>query len=193
MSADHRVSEIASSRPRLRRDLRTHYQEYRGIHTYVIEDTGKGRFSRWACRNTSSQVLRRCAPPSPSHRPETPRPGGDALTEAQGDQLLRWLIDNELLEASSSGQGHRRHEHLAEREAKRPLRLLSKVFFFKIPLGSPDRLSPRPEKRFGWIFGWPGFLLWAALISTPRPASPRTGTVLWRVPDKSSPPGDGFS
>lgn len=44
MAVDHRVSEISSSRPRLRRDVRTHYQEYRGEPSYIIEDTSKGRF-----------------------------------------------------------------------------------------------------------------------------------------------------
>jgi putative peptide zinc metalloprotease protein len=165
MSADHRVSEISSSRPRLRRDLRTHYQEYRGVHTYVIEDTAKGRFFQVGLpeyqfiqsfdgRTPFAEALARNAATQ----------GADALTEQQGDQLLRWLVDNELLEAESSGQGHRRHDHHAEREAKRPLRLLSKVFFFKVPLGSPDRLVTAAEKRLGWCFGWAGFLLWAALL-----------------------------
>lgn len=166
MSADHRVSEIASSRPRLRRDLRAHYQDYRGSHTYVLEDTGKGRFfhvglpeyqflQSFDGRTTFAEALARNAATQ----------GEDALTEAQGDQLLRWLVDNELLEAETSGQGQRRLEHHAGQEAKRPLRLLTRLVFFKIPLGCPDRFVAAAERRLGWLFGLPGLLLWAALLA----------------------------
>lgn len=163
--ADHRVSEISASRPRLRRDLRTHYQAYRGQHAYVIEDTSRGRFYQVGLPeyrfiqcfdgNTSfSAALARNAATQ----------GEQALTEAQGDQMLRWLVDNDLLESASSGQGHRRLEHHAEKEAKRPRNQLTKLFFYRIPLGCPDRFMSGATRGFGWIFGWPGFLAWAALV-----------------------------
>ncbi|MCB1204786.1 MAG: biotin/lipoyl-binding protein [Verrucomicrobiae bacterium] len=165
MAADHRVSEIAASRPRLRRDLRTHYQDYRGSHTYVIEDTGRGRFFQLGLpeyqfvqsfdgHTTFAEALARSAATQ----------GADALTEAQADQLLRWLVDNELLESGSGSQGQRHLDHHREKDARRPRNLLSKVFFFKIPLGCPDRLISLSEKRLGWVFALPGFLLWVALV-----------------------------
>lgn len=187
MAGDHRVSEISGSRPQLRRDLRTHYHDYRGLHTYVIEDTGKGRFfhvglpeyqfiQSFDGKTTFAQALARNAATQ----------GEDALTEQQGDQLLRWLVDNDLLESASSGQGQRRHDHHAEREAKKPVKILSKIFFFKIPLGCPDRLVAVAEKRFGWIFGLTGLLLWMGLlVYTATRAAPhwdrfvaRTGEVI---------------
>ncbi len=163
--ADHRVSEISASRPRLRRDLRSHYQGYRGQHSYVIEDTSRGRFfhvglpeyqfiQSFDGHTTFAEALGRIAASQ----------GEDALTEQQGDQLLRWLVDNDLLESASSGQGHRRIEHHATTEAKRPLNALSRALFFRIPLGCPDRFMAAAEKRLGWIFGPLGFIAWAALL-----------------------------
>lgn len=164
-STDHRVSEISASRPKLRTDLRTHYQAYRGMHSYVIEDSGKGRFFQVGRpeyqfiqaldgRTTMAQALARNAATQ----------GEEALTEQQGEQLLRWLLDNELLETASSGQGHRHSEHHSEIEQKRPLNVLTKTLFFKIPLGCPDRIVGKAEKVFGWLFSSPGLLLWLALL-----------------------------
>jgi hypothetical protein len=193
MAGDHRVSEISGSRPQLRRDLRTHYHDYRGLHTYVIEDTGKGRFfhvglpeyqfiQSFDGKTTFAQALARNAATQ----------GEDALTEQQGDQLLRWLVDNDLLESASSGQGKRRHDHHAEREAKKPVKILSKIFFFKIPLGCPDRIVTVAEKRFGWIFGLArACSSGSGFSSTPRPARRPTGTALSPEPERSSPPAAG--
>jgi putative peptide zinc metalloprotease protein len=167
MAVDHRVSEISSSRPRLRRDVRTHYQEYRGEPSYIIEDTSKGRFfhvgfpehqfiQSFDGRTTISEALARNAATQ----------GEDALTEAQGDQLLRWLIDNDLLESETSGQGERRRDRQTknrerQERAKNPV---ARVMFFKIPLGCPDRMLSRVEPWLGWVFGAPGFLLWLGLV-----------------------------
>lgn len=165
MSVDHRVSEISSSRPRLRRDVRTHYQEYRGRPSYIIEDTSKGRFFHvgfpehqfiqcFNGRTTISQALARNAATQ----------GEEALTEQQGDQLLRWLVDNDLLESETSGQGERRREQWTQQKAKQPVNPLTKLIFFKVTLGCPDRLLTAAERKLGWIFRVPGFILWALLL-----------------------------
>src|SRR6056297_2138569 len=140
MSIDHRISEISSSRPRLRRDVRTHYQEYRGKPSYIVEDTSKGKFfhvgfpehqfiQSFDGRTTISEALARNAASQ----------GEEALTEQQGDQLLRWMIDNDLLESETSGQGERRREQWSRQKAKQKANPVTKVMFFKIPLGCPDR------------------------------------------------------
>ncbi|MAS95298.1 MAG: hypothetical protein CMO55_19030 [Verrucomicrobiales bacterium] len=166
MSIDHRVSEISSSRPRLRRDVRTHYQEYRGEPTYIIEDTSKGRFfhvgfpehqfiQSFDGRTTIAQALARNAATQ----------GEDALTEQQGEQMLRWLIDNDLLESETSGQGERRREQWTRQREKRKQNPVAKIMFFKIPLGCPDRLLASSQKWLGWLFSLPGLLLWLFLIA----------------------------
>lgn len=166
MSIDHRVSEISSSRPRLRRDVRTHYQEYRGEPTYIIEDTSKGRFfhvgfpehqfiQSFDGRTTIAQALARNAATQ----------GEDALTEQQGEQMLRWLIDNDLLESETSGQGERRREQWTRQREKRKQNPVAKIMFFKIPLGCPDRLLTSSQKWLGWLFSLPGLLLWLFLIA----------------------------
>ena len=96
MSAvDHKVSEISTSRPRLRRDVRTHYQEYRGRPSYIIEDTSKGKFfhvgfpehqfiQSFDGRTTIADALARNAATQ----------GEDALTEAQGVEQARTISCN---------------------------------------------------------------------------------------------------
>ncbi|MEC5127727.1 HlyD family efflux transporter periplasmic adaptor subunit [Verrucomicrobiales bacterium BCK34] len=165
MSVDHRISEISTSRPRLRRDVRTHYQEYRGEPSYIVEDTSKGKFFHvgfpehqfiqcFDGRTTISQALARNAATQ----------GEEALTEQQGDQLLRWLVDNDLLESDTSGQGERRMEQWSKQQDKKPKNPISKVMFFKVPLGCPDRFIGSTKHLFGWIFGVPGLLMWLALV-----------------------------
>lgn len=165
MSIDHKVSEISTSRPRLRRDVRTHYQEYRGKPSYIVEDTSKGRFfhvgfpehqfiQSFDGRTTISEALARNASTQ----------GEDALTEQQGDQLLRWMIDNDLLESDTSGQGERRREQWTRQKARQKANPVAKVMFFKIPFGCPDRLLSAAQPWLGWIFGAPGLLLWLGLV-----------------------------
>ena len=164
MSIDHRVSEISTSRPRLRRDVRTHYQEYRGKPSYIVEDTSKGKFfhvgfpehqfiQSFDGRTTISEALARNAATQ----------GEEALTEQQGDQLLRWMIDNDLLESETSGQGERRREQWGRQKAKQK-NPVTKVMFFKIPLGCPDRLLGALKPWLGWVFGIPGLMIWLGLI-----------------------------
>lgn len=165
MAADHRVSEISTSRPRLRRDVRTHYQEYRGLPSYIIEDTSKGKFfhvgfpehqfiQSFDGRTTISEALARNAATQ----------GEEALTEQQGDQLLRWLVDNDLLESDTSGQGERRRDQWSRQQDKQKKNPVSKVMFFKVPLGCPDRFLSKAERFLGWVFAAPGLFLWLALI-----------------------------
>lgn len=164
-SVDHKVSEISSSRPRLRRDVRTHYQEYRGRPSYIIEDTSKGRFfhvgfpehqfiQSFDGRTSIAEALARNAATQ----------GEEALTEAQGDQMLRWLIDNDLLESDSGSQGERRRDNWARQKQKQKKNPIAKVMFFKLPLGCPDRFLTRMEPLLGWLFAVPGLLLWLALV-----------------------------
>ncbi len=166
MSIDHRVSEISTSRPRIRRDVRTHYQEYRGKPSYIVEDTSKGKFfhvgfpehqfiQSFDGRTTISEALARNAATQ----------GGDALTEQQGEQLLRWMIDNDLLESETSGQGERRREQWSRQRAKQSKNPITKIMFFKIPLGCPDRLLSAVSPWLGWIFAIPGVMLWIGLMA----------------------------
>ncbi|MEM7699454.1 MAG: HlyD family efflux transporter periplasmic adaptor subunit [Verrucomicrobiota bacterium] len=165
MSVDHRVSEISTSRPRLRRDVRTHYQEYRGRPSYIIEDASKGKFfhvgfpehqfiQSFDGHTTISEAVARNAATQ----------GEDALTEQQGDQLMRWLIDNDLLEDDTSGQGERRRDQWVKNREKQKKNPIQKLMFFRIPLGCPNRLVGWLNRGLGWIFSLHGVLLWLALI-----------------------------
>ncbi|MDA8909020.1 HlyD family efflux transporter periplasmic adaptor subunit [bacterium] len=145
--------------------MRTHYQEYRGEPSYIIEDTSKGRFfhvgfpehqfiQSFDGRTSIAEALARNAATQ----------GEDALTEAQGDQMLRWLIDNDLLESDSSSQGERRRDNWSRQKEKQKKNPIAKVMFFKVPLGCPDKMLTRVEPFLGWIFAAPGLLLWLGLV-----------------------------
>ncbi|MEO0416592.1 MAG: hypothetical protein AAF226_16735, partial [Verrucomicrobiota bacterium] len=163
---DHKVREISVACPRLRRDVRTHYQEYQGKASYIIEDTSRGKFYQVGfpehqyiqCldgRTTIAQALARNAATQ----------GENALTEKQGDQLVRWLIDNDLLETDSSNQSERRRDLFSQKKDKAPKKLLQKMMFFRIPLGCPDRFLGGLTPLLGWIFSVPGLILWMAFIA----------------------------
>lgn len=117
---DHKVKEVSVACPMLRRDIRTHYQEYQKKPSYVVEDTARGKYYHIGfpehqfvqCldgRTTVSQALARNAATQ----------GENALTEQQADQLVRWLVDNDLLEAETSSQGERRREQFSQRDRKK--------------------------------------------------------------------------
>ncbi len=166
MSAiDHKVKEVSVACPMLRRDIRTHYQEYQKKPSYVVEDTARGKYYHIGfpehqfiqCldgRTTIAQALARNAATQ----------GENALTEAQAGQLVRWLVDNDLLDTESSSQSERRRAQAVKRDRKKPKKLLQKLLFFRIPLGCPDAMFTRITPFTGWIFSSLGVMLWLALI-----------------------------
>ncbi len=166
MSIDHAVREISSAYPRLRRDVRTHYQEFRGKPSYIVEDTARGKFYHLGfpehqfiqCLDGKTTISRALAENAATQ-------GEDALTEQQADRLIRLLVDNDLLETESSGQADRRREQWSKKKDKEKNNWLTKIFFFKFPLGCPDRFLKSSAARIGWIFSIPCLLLWLVLIS----------------------------
>jgi len=165
MSIDHAVREISTATPRLRRDVRTHYQEFRGAPSYIVEDTARGKFYHLGfpehqfiqCLDGRTTVARALAENAATQ-------GEDALTGQQADRLIRMLIDNDLLETDTSGQAERRREQWGRKKDKEQKKWLSKIMFFRIPLGCPDRFLKSAAPRIGWIFSVPALLFWLALI-----------------------------
>ncbi len=165
-AVDHKVRELFVACPRLRRDVRTHFQEFQGKPSYVVEDTARGKYYKIGFpEHQFVQCLDGRTPVARALARNAATQGEDALTERQAEQLVRWLSDHDLLETETSGQGERRREQAARSESKKPQRLLAKLIFLRVPLGCPDRIFRQVTPWFGWIFSAPGLLLWLGLLA----------------------------
>lgn len=163
---DPSVREISTARPRLRRDIRTHYQEYHGKPSYVVEDTANGKFFHIGFpEHQFIQSLDGHTTISVALARNAATQSGDALTEQQADQVIRWLIDNNLLENETSTQAERRRDVFTKRKEKQPVNWIQKLIFLKIPLGCPDQFLGKITPALKWIFSVHGFILWLLLLS----------------------------
>jgi len=164
---DYAVRDWAAAKPKIRSDLRFHYQDDAGISVYVLEDlvnrsyvqigVPEYRFLRGLDgTRTAAQLLAESAS----------RPDEKALTEEEVAALLRWLLDQQLLESGDGAQADRRFSHQEERRSGKggDQNPVYKALFWKIPFGSPDRFLDGANRGLGWLFSGPCFGLWLALV-----------------------------
>jgi putative peptide zinc metalloprotease protein len=161
---DHAVRDLSVSRPRLRRDLRFTYQDLRGRPSYILEDLTHRRYFQIGLaeyqflrsmdgRRTAGELLAQNARDI----------GERALSEAEASVILRWLVDQKLLETDSADQSGRRYRSAADRPAGPKQGPIQRLLFLKFPLGNPDGLLSRSLPWFRWAVG-PVFLAaWLAL------------------------------
>ncbi len=166
MTPDHAVREMTVSRPRLRRDLKFAFQDYRGRPSYVLEDLTHRRYFQIGLpeyqflqsldgKRTAREVLAQNA-----------RNFGDrALSDEEATVLLRWLIDQRLLETDSANQSDRHYQHTAEQSDKKPKQIFQKLFFFRIPMGNPDRFLSALTPWLSWTGSLPFFVVWLGLLA----------------------------
>lgn len=165
MTPDLSVRDLTVSRPRLRRDLRFTYQDYRGRPSYILEDLTHRRYFQIGLaeyqflrgmdgRNTGQELLAQNARDL----------GERAISQEDAAVLLRWLVDEKLLEAETADQSDRRYRQTIKSETKRPKPVLQKLFFLPIPLGNPDRLLSRLLPWLRWTMGMPFLLAWMATL-----------------------------
>ena len=166
LTTDHAVRDWSISSPRLRREIRFHYQNDHGQPIYVIEDLANRRylqvglpeyrFIRGLDGNRTVAML----------LAENARNHEDiALTESEAIAVLRWLLDNQLLEATSIGQTSRRHQMHEEHVHRPKKKSLMTLVFHRIPLGNPDQFLGVMNRLFGWTFSMPVFMVWLLLVS----------------------------
>tara|TARA_R110002096_G_scaffold273422_2_gene467207 strand:- start:10614 stop:12881 length:2268 start_codon:yes stop_codon:yes gene_type:complete len=165
MTPDHAVRELTVSRPRLRKDLKFAFQDYRGRPSYILEDLTHRRYFQIGLpeyqflqnldgNRTAREVLSQNA-----------REFGDrALSEEEATILLRWLIDQRLLESDNADQSGRRYDHTAEQADKKPKQAMQKLFFIRIPMGNPDALLTKLTPWLAWTGTLPFVIAWFALI-----------------------------
>ncbi|RFC49495.1 MAG: putative peptide zinc metalloprotease protein [Verrucomicrobia bacterium] len=163
---DHSVRDLSVSRPRLRRDLRFTFQDLRGRPSYILEDLTHRRYFQIGLaeyqflrgmdgRRTASELLARNARDI----------GERALSEPEASVILRWLVEQKLLETESADQSDRRYRSAAERTAPQKQPLLQQLLFLKFPVGNPDRLLGQWLPWLQWATGSVFFLIWVVLLA----------------------------
>ncbi len=163
---DHRVRELAHSRPRLRPDLRFVLQEFQGEPSYLMEDPIKRRFFRVGLREYA--FLQRLDGSLPVGRIVAQLAAisrKDAFTEQEAAAVIRWLADTELLIHVDSAHSQRLFEHLnVQRQSQQFLQKSSSLLFLKKALGNPDRLLSGLLPWLSWTLSPYFFLVWLGTL-----------------------------
>jgi len=164
---DPAVREWSGSKPKLRSDIRFHYQRDRGRPVYVLEDLVSRRYLQVGLpeyrflrgldgTRTAKELIADNARAF----------GQDALNEQEASMLLRWLVDEHLLDTGDTDRSMRHYQHKEQAKEKQgqgfgPMKLI----FLRLPLGSPDRLLGLLTPLFGWTFSLAFFLIWLGFVS----------------------------
>ena len=163
---DHAVRDLSVSRPRLRRDLRFTFQDLRGRPSYILEDLTHRRYFQIGLaeyqflrgmdgRRTAAELLARNARDI----------GERALSESEASVILRWLVEQKLLETESADQSERRNRSASERAAPPKQPIIQQILFLKFAVGNPDRALGRLVPWLGWTAGPAFFLVWLAVLA----------------------------
>ncbi|MEA3207023.1 MAG: putative peptide zinc metalloprotease protein [Chthoniobacter sp.] len=156
------VREAEALRPRLRDGLGFSIQEQGGRRVCVIEDPAASRFHRVGLAEYRFLRALDGTRPVAGILAQLAREGGEAFTEAEALQMIRWLKDQHLLAVESVRSGPTDREH-----GERALRLAAtwlNPLILKLPLFRPDRFFARLEPLFRPALGGGGFLIWLVVV-----------------------------
>jgi len=163
MSADHAVLTWDTARPKLRDDLVFHFQMVEGRPTYVVEDRINRAYHQIGV--PEYRFLRSLDGTRPAAKLLAERSNRtDSLSEGEIESLLRWVIDHHLFEPSKAEQTDRRLAHAEELAPKRKKKSLLRLFFLKIPLGSPDAFLRPFTKLLAWTLSPPALIAGCAIL-----------------------------
>jgi putative peptide zinc metalloprotease protein len=162
MEENFSVREAEALRPRLRDGLRFSIQEQGGRRVCVIEDPAASRFHRVGLAEYRFIRALDGRLPVAGLLAQLAREGGEAFTEAEALQMLRWLKDQHLLVAENARGGPTDREH--QEQALRVATTWLNPLILKLPLFRPDRFFTRCEAVLRPALGWGGFLVWLAVV-----------------------------
>ncbi len=162
---DYAIKEWAVAKPRIRRDVEVTFHQRRKGPVYVVEDLMHRRYFQVGLpeyqflqslngRRSIGEAI------AISARALGPR----AISEPDALKLVRWLVDNDLLDSESAGQAQRRYDHAGENAPRQKKPWFQTLVFFRIPLGNPDAFFVALQPWLGWLFGWFALLLWIILM-----------------------------
>ncbi|MEM0969938.1 MAG: hypothetical protein AAGJ31_11345, partial [Verrucomicrobiota bacterium] len=164
-SPDHAVRDLSVARPKLRKDLRFTFQDYRGRPSYILEDLTHRKYFQIGL--AEYQFLRGMDGKTTAQKllAQNARDIGDrAISQEDGSTLLRWLIEQNLLESETADQSDRRYQRADKRSVKKPKAGIQKMFFLPIPLGNPDGFFNQITPWLRWTISLPFVLGWIAII-----------------------------
>ncbi len=158
----HRVADL---KPRLRASIHISRQYFRGRLWHVIQDQANNAFARL---NTSGYAFVGLLDGSRRVRAAwdicNAKLGDDAPTQGEVIELLGQLASNNLLEAGTTPDAQAMFDRFKRRRQRDLQGRLMNLLFPRIPLFDPDAILERGLFLVGWIFGWPGLILWMVLI-----------------------------
>ncbi len=156
---------VAPLHPRLRAQVQTQRQHWRGQRWYVLSDAATGR--QHMINEAAYQFIGRC-----DGRHDVQRVW-DAVLEAQGDaaptqdevvQLLAQLNEHELLQCEHTPDTDVLFQRSKER-SRRKRRLMVNPFAFRLPLGDPSAWLPRLDPVAALLFRPVVFWIWLAVVA----------------------------
>ncbi|MEM7601711.1 MAG: hypothetical protein AAF357_09880, partial [Verrucomicrobiota bacterium] len=163
---DRSVTEIASTRPVLRREVRLACRNQRDGVVYLLEDPLTGKFFEIGSREHSLISLldgRRTVAEIVALSVTGPKASG--LTESEATSVIRMLSDANLLEMHSDDHAFRVRTNTNEkRDGDRATQKAKSLFFLRLPLCNPDRFLSRIDRVFGPVPGWVLMIIWLAVV-----------------------------
>ena len=176
----HRVADL---KPRMRASIHISRQYFRGRLWHVIQDQANNAFARL---NMSGYAFVGLLDGSRSVRQAwdicNAKLGDDAPTQGEVIELLGQLASNNLLESGSTPDAQAMFDRFKRRRNRDLQGRMMNLLFPRVPLFDPDAILERGIFLVGWIFAWPGLILWITLISiaayTLLNAGPMAGKLL---------------
>ncbi len=90
--------------------------------------------------------------------------GDEAPTQGEALDLLGQLASNNLLESELPPDAAGMFERYKKRKKRELQNALMNVLFPRIPIFDPDAILEKGIFLVGWIFSWPGLVVWLAVI-----------------------------
>ena len=164
---DRSVTEIASTRPVLRREIRLACRNQRDGIVFILEDPLTGKFFEIGEREHALiSLLDGKKTVSEIVAISVSGPKASGLTENEATSLIRMLSDAKLLMTQSDDHAMRiRSSGNEKRDGDRAAQKAKGLFFLRLPLCNPDRFLSRVNRLFGPVPGWIFAAIWLAVVA----------------------------
>lgn len=139
-------------------------QEYQGEPCYLIEDEFNSRFYRVGIAEYNFiSLLDGSTSVSKAVAATAVTMGDKAIKENEAITICKWLVDSGLATTAVSRSAGRLIESHDEADRKKKMAKLNPVTP-KFPLFNPDRFLHHMNRAFGWLFSFPMFIVWLAVV-----------------------------
>lgn len=158
----YRVSDL---KPELRPTVQVYRQFFRGRPWHVVRDPSNNKFFRLDDAayhfvalldgtRTVAEVWDVC----------NDRLGDRAPTQGEAIHTLGQLYASNLLRGDLPPDAEGMFERFRKRRVREVGSYLTNFLFIRIPLIDPDHILNTFVRAVGWVFAWPGMVIWAVMI-----------------------------